>query len=209
VIIIKINNETLHFPTKWEEVTYGQYIRIMSATTKAELICILLNQEYESLKNKTVVGLEDLFTAARFTDQKPTFSDYYPQVGHYKIPTNSKGKFDIRFESLGQFEDMRSVMVKIKPDEVTSLILAYGKSVSIYLQKIRDKEYDSNKVHELEAEIKSFPACEIIGLGQFFFLKLMILSNGTKASSLRTSQKLKKSKPVSKSSAKRSARTRR
>lgn len=211
MIKLTINKEPLNFPTSWDEVTFGQYLSIMNAKSKAELICILLGKDFETFKKATITGLEDLFTAAAFTDKIPKFDAYYPQVGPYKLRKNNQlnDQFDIRFESLGQFEDTRQAMAGIKPDQPKELIKAYGKAVAIYLQKIRDKEYDPAKVPEVEEEIKSYRACEVIGLGQFFFLKLIALSNGTPKSSLSIPQNQKKSKPVSRSSKKRLGRTRR
>lgn len=211
MIKVSINGTPANFPTKWEEVTYGQYLKILVSKSKAELIAILLNQDFEELKNKTVTGLESLFDVISFTDQVPKFETSYPKIGPYRLERNNdlNENFDIRFESLGQFEDMRSAMIKVKSDEPLSLMLTYGKSVAIYLQKIRDKAYDNTKVPELEDEIKGYPACEVMGLGQFFFLKLMRLSNGTPKTSPPTVPSPKKSRRALKSSKRRSGSTRR
>lgn len=211
VIKLTINKEPLNFPTSWNEVTFGQYCRILEAKSKAELICVLLGKDFETFKNATVTGLEDLFTASAFTDKAPVYEPYYPQIGPYKLPKNNhkNDQFDIRFESLGQFEDTRQAMAGIKPDQPKELIKAYGKAVAIYLQKIRDKEYDPAKVPEVEQEIKAYRACEVIGLGQFFFLKLIALSNGTPNVSPSTPPSQKKSKPVLRNSKKRLGRMRR
>lgn len=208
---LKINNQPVNFPTSWNEVSYSQYLKILESKSKAELICILLNQDYELVKNKIVTNLEALFEAASFSDEVPAFEIYYPQVGTYKLPANNQHtkQFDIRFESLGQFEDMRQVMKDIKQDDPASLFRAYGKAVAIYLQKLRDKEYDPAKVPELEEELQSFKACEVIAVGQFFFLKLISLTSGTVKTSPPTVQSQKKSPPVSKSSRKPLGRTRR
>jgi len=84
---------------------------------------------------------------------------------------------DVTIESLGQFEDMRNAMMK-KMD-IQEHTAAYARYVAIYLQKIRDGHYDPAKVEEVQEEVKSFPACEVIAVGQFFFLKLYSLSTGT------------------------------
>lgn len=211
MIKVSIGKELLNFPTAWTEVTYSQYIKILESKTKAELICILLGKDYEEMKNKTFTGLEKLFTAAEFCNEVPQFEIYYPKVGPYSLPSNNahSKQFDIRFESLGQFEDMRQVMTGLKADDTSGLMKAYGKAVAIYLQKIRDKEYDPAKVPDMEEELQSFKACEVMAMGQFFFLKLILLSNGTPKTSPPTAPTPKKSVPVSKSSRKPLGRTRR
>lgn len=211
MIKVTIGKEAIQFPTKWEEVTYSQYVKILESKSQAQLVCILLGKDWEEMKNVKVLGLEDLFTAAAFTTTIPQFDVYYPKVGPYSLPSNNQHnkQFDIRFESLGQFEDMRQVMTGIKPDDTTGLMKAYGKAVAIYLQKIRDKEYDPAKVPELEDELQGFKACEVMAMGQFFFLKLILLSNGTPKTSPHTPPTPKKSRPALKSSRKSSGRMRR
>jgi hypothetical protein len=207
MIKIKVGNKAINFPTAWTDLTYRQYMGVMDSSSTLETMAVFL--DIPDLRNKTIKGLEDLLIAAEFLTDQPTFETYYSKIGPYDLPANHKGQFDIRFESLGQFEDMRRVMMDIKPEDGKSIMQAYGKVVPIYLQKIRDKEYDPAKVPELEAEIQNYRAVEVIGLGQFFFLKLMLLSSGTKKTSQATTPSPKKSKRGSPSSKRYSGRTRR
>lgn len=218
MITFIINDKPVQFPTSWEDVTYSQYLEILKPDNNyIKLVSVFTGIDYDTLQNAVIPNLELIIEATNFLQQKPDYDFYYPQVGPYKLPptrkdndknsaTYGKTVFDIRFESMGQFEDMRHVMSKI--EGTTGLVQAYGKAVAIYLQKIRDGEYKPSKVPELEEEIKNFRACEVIAAGQFFFLKLARLSNGTQKTSPIIVPTSKKSKPASTPSKRSSARTR-
>jgi len=209
MIKFKINKSSINYPSQWEDLTFTQYIQVMKLTNDTTLmISILSGLDYEYLKSATIVGLESFLEASHFLTEPPKFDTYYPQVGLYKLPANRKGQFDIRFESMGQFEDMRAAMNKVDGD-IIKHTEAYGRYVAIYLQKIKDGTYDPNKVPEMEEEVKIMPACEVIATGQFFFLKLYSLSSGTKKISPHTPQSQKKSKPVLTTSKRNLASTRR
>jgi len=178
MIKFKINDKTINYPSQWEDLTFSQYLQVLSFTNDTvKMISVFSGIDYDYLKSATIINLESLLEASKFILKAPKFDTYYPQVGKYKLPANRKGQFDIRFESMGQFEDMRAQMMK-KMD-IQEHTAAYGRYVAIYLQKIRDGQYDPAKVEEVQEEVQTFPACEVIAAGQFFFLKLYSLSTGT------------------------------
>jgi hypothetical protein len=194
MIKFKINGKSINYPSAWEDLTFNQFLQILQLKGDSiQLVSILSGLDYEYLKKATIIGLESLLEAARFIQSKAKFELYYPQIGPYKLPANRKGQFDIRFESMGQFEDMRAAMTKANEIGLTQ---SYARYVAIYLQKIRDKEYDPSKVEEVEEEVKTYRACEVIAMGQFFFLKLYLLSTGIKEISPLTPPSPKKSKQV-------------
>jgi len=182
VINFKLNGKPILIPTQWIEVTYAQYIKLLTLKDDTiELVAIFTDMEYEQLKKMVIVGLDQILTALSFINTKPEFPGSVSECGPYKIPNNSSGAFDIQFESLGQFEDMRHVMKQELP-----VLQAYGKYVAIYLQKIRDNEYNPLVVPEIEQEILGYPAYQVITLGAFFFLKLTNSFSGTTKDSRNT-----------------------
>lgn len=199
MIKFTINGKPINYPSKWEDLTFGQYLEVMDLKNDSiKMVSIFSGLDYEYLKDATIVNLEALLEASNFVLTKPEWDTYYPQIGPYKLPPNKDGKFDIRFESMGQFEDARATM--LKANGVNEHTKAYGRYVAIYLQKIRDGKYQPNKVKEMEEEVLTFPAFQVISLGQFFFLKLYLLSSGTTKTSLPIFQSPKKSKRASKTS---------
>lgn len=208
MINFKLNGKPFQFPSEWEDLTFKQYIGIMKAKTDLEQLSVLSGIELEVLLKAEIGGVEELLIAMSFLKTVPQLPPSVTQIGLYKLPVNSKGQFDIRFESLGQFEDMRQIMKKLPEKDIVAHTEAYGKYVAIYLQKIRDKVYDPLKVAELEEEVQNYTGTEVLSLGAFFFLNLMSLSSGTRITSPHTPPSPKKLKRVLKPLAKSSGNTR-
>ncbi len=207
MIKFKINDRTINYPSQWEDLTFAQYVDLVKYEKENDtirIVSIFSGLEYDYLKNNTIIGLESLLEAGRFRLKESTFEGYYPQVGKYKFPLNKvemdkdsplyKQKiYDIRFDSLGQFEDMRASMKKLD-GTIIKLVEAYQRFVSIYLQKVRDGVYDPTKVPELEEEVKLMPACEVMAMGKFFFQRLVSLLIGIPQISQNIPPSQKKSK---------------
>jgi hypothetical protein len=209
VITFKLNNQSLQIPASWNEVTFAQYLQIFDLKDDVvKLVSLFTNQDYEQLKKATIVGLDRLLEAISFINTPHEIPTYSPTCGPYTLPANNKGQFNIQYESLGQFEDARQAMNKVAGKSMQEHTKAYGKYVAIYLQKIRDGEYDPQKVDAMEVEVQNFPALQVCSLGQFFFVKLKTLLNGTRKTSPPTPQSRKKSKRVLKPSKRSSGHTR-
>ena len=163
-----------------------------------ESLSILTGIDYETLKKSKIKGLEKLLYAARFMNKAPKLQEKPTKIGKYKLPIN----FDIQFESLAQFEDMRQVMVKLE-EGVYAQAESYAKYCAIYCQKLRDGEYDGQKATDMISEIMTLPALEVISAGSFFFVRLQFLLNGIIPNSRSTPRSRRKA--TGKRSARRSA----
>lgn len=207
--VFKLNGKFIDIATTWDDFTWRQYYRIlvMGNDDVSEMVSILTNVPRETLAKATIIGLEQVLAAAAAIKEPPAWDGKCDKLGSYKIPANKNGEFNIQFESLGQFEDMRVIMNTIK--DVRGLTEAHPRFCAIYLQKIRDGEYDPEKAREMVEEIKDYPAKEVMTVGSFFYAKVKALLNGTPPSSPSTPLSPKKSKPVSQNSTKNSGRTRR
>lgn len=174
-----VNGKPIQITDSWEKCTFSQYLAIMKMQTEHELLSIITGIPYEDIKKSKITGLEKLLVAAGFIKTIPDIPKTPKKIGGFKLPLNSKGIFDIQFESLGQFEDMRLVMAKADMNDPYQLTESYGRYCSIYLQKLRDGEYDGEKALGMMPEIMNYPALEVIAAGSFFLTKLLILLNGT------------------------------
>lgn len=205
MITFKVNGEERSIPSTWDDVKYGQHLSLVSVKDDFNaLLSVLSGLDYETIKKAKITGLEGVISALSFVKKAPELPQVVAQVGKYKLPINKDGRFSIEFETLAQFEDMRHVMKSA--DSVEKLGHAYGEFVSIYLQAIRDGEYDPMKVDSMRAEVLEMPAKEVICAGAFFYVKLISLLNGTPITYPHTVQSPKKSKRVSKGSGKSSGR---
>jgi hypothetical protein len=102
---------------------------------------------------------------------------------------------------------IKGIPVKDGKYDPIDLTKSYGQFVSIYLQKIRDGQYEYSKATDMLEEVYKMPAIQVITAGSFFFLKLLTLTTGTAVSFRPTTPNRKKSKQGSTSSRKRSAPT--
>lgn len=174
-----INGKPVQITDSWDKCTFSQYLAIMKMQDEKELLSIITGIPYEDIKNAKISGLEKLLHAAGFINTIPDIPKTPKKVGPFKLPLNSKGIFDVQFESLAQFEDMRMIMGKTDLKNPYELTKSYGIYCAIYLQKMRDKEYDGDNAMSMVPEIMEYPALEVISAGSFFLSKLLSLLIGT------------------------------
>lgn len=209
-----LNKKKIEVTDSWDKMTFAQHLRVILMKDIFDKISIVTGIDRETLKKARIKGLNKILYAARFIDEAPKFPENPTQIGKYKLPLNSKGIFDIQFESLEQFEDMRQVFSKLKPIEPSPDIIdriyahteAYANYCAIYLQKLRDGEYDGDKALQMVPEVMGYPASDIISAGGFFFVKLQSLSTGIQSNFQNTAPVRKKS--IGKRSKRSSARMR-
>lgn len=210
MITFKLNGKKIKIASSWGDLTFKQYIEIFTLPDDYRLLLgILTGIDIETIKNAIIIGFDQLIEAMSFVNTPFTIPEYSNTLGKYKLPVNSKGHFNVQFESLAQFEDMRAVVKSLPGNDLKAHTEAYARYVAIYLQKIWDGEYDPEKAKAMVEEVMQMPALEVLSAGSFFYVKLMSLLNGTTKTSQNTPPSRKKSKPVSKRSRKPSARSRR
>lgn len=205
MIEFKLNGKPLSIPTAWEELNCAQYLQIMDlGDDYLKAVSILSGLDYETLKTAKIEGLESIIAATSFMNKVPDFGGTCDSAGGYRLPKNDKGQFNIQFESLAQFEDMRALLKTCI--DAKSIAKAFPYFVAIYLQKIRDTDYSYSKAIEMVPEVMAMPAKEVIITGSFFYVKLRSLLSGTLKTSPPTTPSQKKKKPVSAGSRKSSGR---
>lgn len=204
MIDFKLNGKNMNVASSWQDLTFNQYIKVYEPfKDTAEAIALCTGLDADVIRKSRISGFESVIKAISFLNTPCKFEVTITQCGPYKLPKD----FNIQFESLGQFEDMRQIMKVVDFKNPKDVALSYQKYVAIYLQAIRDGEYDPVKAIEMQEEVGKYPAHQVVVLGSFFLLKLTSLLNGTTKTSPSTPQSQKKSKQVSKSSAKRSGRS--
>lgn len=203
-----LNGKPIKITDSWEKTTLAQYLRIMKLKNDTiELLSIITGLEYNYLKNAKIKGLEKLLYAASFINTPPGVPIDVKKIGGFKLPLNHKGIFDIQFESLAQFEDMRTVMDSTDVKDTQALTESYAKYCAFYVQKLRDGEYDGDKALSMVPEIHTYPALEVIAAGSFFFVRLWSLLHGTAKTSPNSAPARKK--PTGKRSKRNSGHTQR
>lgn len=176
MIVFKISGTRYNFPTRWDDVTYLQYISLLRTRNKlTDYIHVFTGIPIETLENAIITNLESISMALSFLTITPHF-DRTKMVGPYVLPQ------DVTLKSVGQFEDLRALLAKLprkQPGEVYTIedneLIAdlYLTACSIYVQKVKDGKYDYTKVEAVKEELKSASCAEVIGTGAFFLFRPM------------------------------------
>lgn len=213
MIPFKLNGKQIQIPSSWYDLTFDQHVKIMEGKHNSyeKLISLFTGIPEDTIKKADeagkLIGIDQILVALNFLKTPAKFDSVTTEIGPFKLPLNHKKEFNIQFESLAQFEDMRARMIKVPDNNAIELVKAYPSYIAIYLQKIRDGKYSNDRAKAMEAEIWRYPAHQVITLGSFFLIKLLNLLTGIPATSPTTNQSQKKSKRASLSSKKRSGRS--
>jgi len=194
MITFKIQGAKYKLPTAWGDVTYNQYVALLTLPDS------LLHQ----INLFTKIGLDILFTAElrnlESISQALAFLNIAPKVVEDK-PTRMVGTYtlpkDCTIESLAQFEDLRGLLNKRPPDlstvdnrvQFAELCL---EACAIYIQKLKDGKYDSLKVPQVKDELREESCMEVIQSGGFFLAKPLHTSMNMRLRYQMVMQRLKR-----------------
>lgn len=193
MITLKISGKKTPIPTEWDDVTYRQYIAFLDTNNSLpEYIALFTGIPLETLLKAELKNLETISIALSFLtvppkmEAKPT-----SMVGPYTLPK------DVTLSSLGQFEDLRSLLKKLPKsletkEEQKQVAELYLKACAIYAQKIIHGEYDPERVPKVKEELKNYSCIEVLQTGGFFLSKPLNISQNTKTRSQNIRQRLRK-----------------
>src|SRR5688500_7148787 len=107
MITFQVNGKPVKVKSSWDDVTYGEYLAILDAGgDTSKILSILTGIDSETLRKSKIKGADQLLIAIGFANTTVQIINKLTNVGKYELPLKG-GKFDIQFESLGQFEDLR------------------------------------------------------------------------------------------------------
>ena len=177
MITFKTLSKKWKCPTQWSEMTYGQYIYHIYPRTLAETISLLSGIDLKTLQEAELKGLEKINIALAFMSISPNF-ERTPFVNGYFLPS------DPTIESLGQFEDLRSLLGKLPRKKISEM--SYEElelfhdlcleACAIYMQKVQDGKYDYSRVAKVKEWLKAASCEEVIGTGSFFLFRPLNIS---------------------------------
>src|SRR5690554_1987973 len=107
MITIKINGTKHRIPTEWVDVTYSQYVSLLSTlNTLPAYIALFTGIDQKRIESSELKNLETIAIALSFITIPPKIETAKPTrlVGPYVVPA------DVTLQSLGQFEDLRGVL---------------------------------------------------------------------------------------------------
>lgn len=177
MIPFKINGQKIVFPTAWFEVTFRDYVILLTLPNSLlHYVSLFSGIPVDTLMHAEIKNLDKLAIALSFLTIPPKIeAGATPMIGPYVTPK------DVVIESLAQFEDLRNLL-KDPPKETDHVAIAnlYLKACAIYCQKLKDGKYDYTKVPEMEKELQDYSCIEVTQSGGFFLFKLVNLSPPTR-----------------------------
>lgn len=191
MITFKIAGKKYELPTRWEDVTYRQYVALLRTSRLTDHISVFTGIDRKTLESAELRGLEKISISLSFLSFSPNFKRT-KVVGPYVMPE------DVTVQSLGQFEDLRALINRMPPKDADPIEAGetiadlYLEACAIYCQKLKDGKYDSTKVPQVKEELKDCSAAQVIGTGGFFFYKPLNMSPPTMPLYRRFFQLLKK-----------------
>lgn len=180
-IQITLNNVTVEkqIPTKWKEVTFSQFIKLVEAgDDPAKVISIFTDIEEETLRKAKIVNLESIIAMLGFLKTEMNLKVPETCMG-YKIPKN------LEFETIGQFQDLKAEAVQIKDAKSFD---KYALFCAIYATN----PYDYQQAEKLVPTFLNAPCEEVMAIGNFILLKLAELMTGIQSKSQSPSIPMKK-----------------
>ena len=192
MITFKIQGAKYKLPTAWADVTYSQYIALLSLPNSLiEYINLFTQIGLEKLLKSELRNLEKISLALSFLTIPPNFTPGPRNIGKYPVPK------DVTIESLGQFEDLRGLCNK-RPSDISTtenqLLFAdlCLEAAAIYIQKVKDGSYNSNNVPKVKDELRNESCLDIIQTGSFFLFKPLHTSMNMRDRYRMVLQRLKK-----------------
>jgi len=180
MIPIKINGKKLHIPTRWEDITFKQYIEYQSMEKNdiyglLEAFTGIGRDSWE--KSKEVEGFYVIMNALAFVAKKPNMK--------YDCPLYVKidGK-DVRVPkeldrcTVKQYEDMRALIQSHMKDKAVSDDV-FPKIVAVYLCEEVTGRYGTREWEDTVPKVEELPFHEVVGIGNFFLRNLIELRSGT------------------------------
>jgi hypothetical protein len=193
MIPFKINGAKHNFPTTWNDVTYSQYIALLQLPNSLlHYINLFTGIPLETLQSAELKNLERISIALSFLAIPPKYQDKPTgMVGPYAMPS------DVTIQSLGQFEDLRALTMKLPTDLKTTenrLLMSELalEACAIYVQKIKHSKYDSVRVPEVKEELKNYSCIEVTQTGTFFLAKPLNILQTTTPRYRNIKQRVKK-----------------
>jgi len=191
MITIKLNGKKYEYPTEWNDLKFKSFLRLVDFNlSKMRAIRIILEEIGFDLKpGDKIEGLEVIMQSIAFIDKTPEIDPEPKKLGEYYFPQ------DVTFETIEQFEDVRSEIERISKIEnglrEQTEALAYYAAVYCQGQK---EPYDSEKARFLSKSFLELPCLEVMAAGSFFQAKCLSMQSGKSMSFLRQNIVMKKNK---------------
>jgi hypothetical protein len=205
-IVVRVNDTTknINIPLSWDQVTFRQFLALSKAGNDyAKVLSIFTGMDEGVIKRSQITGLSDTMYLLSYVKKQCPY--YVPN----KLLFYPLAK-DLGFESIAQYEDIRSELESVKNLSPEEQLAKYPLYCAVYACKHMSRErceelarktgddtikygdYHFKKAEAMQDEFFNCPAPEVLGVGNFILLRFISLNVGINPSYLKPLSPLKK-----------------
>lgn len=163
---------TRDIPTSWDKVTFRNFVDLATiGDDMTKIISYFTVIDEATLKKAKINNLETVLSALSFLSVPPDTTIPKTILG-YKLPDN------LELESIGQYEDVKTLLVKMQGMGNDAVNL-YPVIVGTYAMK----EYDGLEVDKFSERFWNAPCGEVLAIGNFTVMKLSGLKKPSRKAS--------------------------
>lgn len=174
-IKFKLGRKTIKrdLPTKWSEVTFETFCSIAEAKDDIDVLAIITGLDRETLRKARIKNLDTILAMLAFL-KTPCPQNLPEKILGYPVHK------DLSFETIGQYEDLRSDLNEHKDSSGMDQVKRYPLYCAIYACPQEYGEYDWERAEAMSKWFWKAPAGEVLAVGNFTLAKLTGLKLGIK-----------------------------
>lgn len=188
MLTIQVNGKKYDVPIRWEEVTFAQFIRWSKMENR--LSCVLAD----------IIGVDESFLVGAqmkgATKVYQALDDFLHRDMQYVVPDKVMGYSipkDLESETIGQIEDLRSILKEVEGKPVDDLLAKYPLIVATYTcSQATGRAYDFKDAEKLAPYFEGAPAPEVLAIGHFTLIKYKQLRRHMLPNSLKSPIRMSK-----------------
>lgn len=161
-----------NIPAHWGDVTFKQFYDLIGKD-EIDILSYFLEIDKEPLRKAKISNLDAALHCLSFMQRIPE-DTIPPTILGYDAPK------DLQFETIGQYEDVKAELAKLKDPTEVDLIGLYPLFVGTYTMK----PYDALKVDEFSKQFWQAPCGEVLAIGNFTLLRLRGLKSPSRITRL-------------------------
>lgn len=178
---LKINGQSIKIPSRWEDITFNQYIEFINLKENDAfaVVALFTGIDREVWEKSTYV--ENFYLVERslsWMNKEPNFKNVQLP---YEVIINDKPIRVPQDDSeyiVKEYEDLRAVIQLEMKDGKEPGIDLYPKIAAIFLTRRIFPEYNTANYDKTITLVKNLTLFEVMGIGSFFLKNLSVLRTG-------------------------------
>lgn len=174
-------------PTRWEEVTWEQFLKMSDCTTETETFAAILGLDPEMMGRAKIKNAGQVLAILAFLkNSKPELTHVPTKILGYTIPA------DMETQTIQIYEHIKAEMREVEEKkDPKGAIRKYPLYIAMFVCEQVYGHYSYDKSVKLSEVFMKAPALEVLATGNFTILKLIGLNQGTNLSARKRPSRLR------------------